>query len=467
MRKGSNILLLRRCDGGLPSCSTCTAVYRTECSYDADSDHRRKGALKRDIQSLQQRNEALDVIITSLQSLPEHESISLLHSLRSDANLDTLAASLRTNVKLPENFGHQTLEAEFSEQLSTASSQSRSGNAISSMSREESTDDNQFYTGAVTPEELPNTWFRMPHDSEFVEHLLNLYFCWIHPFYNFFSRDHFLQDMSRGRTEFCSGMLVNAVLSFACHYSDRPLARLDPENTATAGDEFFAEAKLLLERVEKPSLTTVQALAIMSIREASHGRDSNGYQYAGRSIRMAVELGLHLAVVSAGVRPVENEARKQAFWSLFNLETYVHSIQDRFRNGTDSIADSFFSVFVGRLSQLPRAAADIQKPTGSNRTEHQVWQRYDDIDLSPSQRVEQQSHSVLFVNQLTHLSELASDMVNDFYAPRERFTSRRLAATYAKYQQWYHALPDAFRLENTSLPHVLILHMYYYGCVLQ
>lgn len=72
-----------------------------------------------------------------------------------------------------------------------------------------------------------------------------------------------------------------------------------------------------------------------------------------------------------------------------------------------------------------------------------------------------------FKDQLSKLSELASDMVNTFYAPRERFTSRRLAATYAQYQSWYQNMPDVFRLENTSLPHVLVLHMYYYGCVLQ
>ena len=76
-------------------------MYRTECIYDENSDHRRKGALKRDIQSLQQRNDALDVIVASLRTLPEQDAISLLHSLRTDANPDVIAASLRTNVNLP------------------------------------------------------------------------------------------------------------------------------------------------------------------------------------------------------------------------------------------------------------------------------------------------------------------------------------------------------------------------------
>lgn len=280
--------------------------------------------MKRDIQSLQQRNDALDVIVTSLRNLPENESFSLLHSVRSEVSLDVLADSLRTNVNLPQNFGHQTLEAEFAEQLSPAPSSSRGGKTTLSISREDSTDDSQQYSGAVTPAETSNSWFRIPHDAEFVEHLLSLYFCWVHPFYHFFSREHFLHDMSRGRTDYCSGILVNALLSFACHYSDRPSARADPGNSATAGEECFAEAKRQLDRVEKPCLTTVQALAIMSIRETSHGRDSSGYQYAGRCVRMALELGLHLSVISTGLRPAENEIRKLTFWGVFSLETYVH-----------------------------------------------------------------------------------------------------------------------------------------------
>lgn len=74
---------------------------------------------------------------------------------------------------------------------------------------------------------------------------------------------------------------------------------------------------------------------------------------------------------------------------------------------------------------------------------------------------------MLFMSQQCKLSEIANDMVNNFYAPSESFTTRRLAAVYAQYQDWYRHLPDAFRLENTTLPYVLVLHMYYYGCVLQ
>lgn len=74
---------------------------------------------------------------------------------------------------------------------------------------------------------------------------------------------------------------------------------------------------------DSSNLTTVQALAIMGLREASCGRDSSGFQLAGRSMRMLIELGLHLSFGSAGDKldPIEVEARKSTFWGCFVYDT--------------------------------------------------------------------------------------------------------------------------------------------------
>jgi hypothetical protein len=441
-------------------------VYRTECYYDAESDHRRKGALKRDIQSLQEQNDALDVIVASLRSLPEEDAISVFHSLRGDTSPDTLANTLRNNVRLPLSFAPQTLEADIARQISPSSLIPKIDPKTLDIPSHSSSDVTTSDSSNATPVETSAVWFKAPQDAEFVEHLLNLYFCWIHPYYQFFSHDHFIHDMSRGRTEFCSAMLINVLLSIACQYSDRPTARMDGNTPSTAGNQFFAEAKRLLDETEIPSLTTVQALGIMSVREASQGRDSNGYQYAGRCVRMALEMGLHLSVTGNGMRPSEAEVRRVTFWGVFNLETFVSlfSVRLTLSKLTDG---SMCSVGFGRLSQLPRAAADVQKPAILDRTESQIWRPYEDANLVTSPSAEQLSRSMLFTNQLSKLCELANDMVNTFYAPRDQFTSRGLANAYAMFQNWHQNLPDAFRLENSTLPQVLVLHMYYYACVLQ
>jgi len=126
-----------------------------------------------------------------------------------------------------------------------------------------------------------------------------------------------------------------------------------------------------------------------------------------------------------------------------------------------------FSVGVGRLSQLPRCASDVARPAVVERNDQQPWRPYEDTNLATSPSAEQPARPGLFLEYLSRLAEISSDVVNTFYAPSERFTSQGLASTYAKYQEWYRNLPDCFRLENTTLPHVLTLHMYYYDSVLQ
>lgn len=126
-----------------------------------------------------------------------------------------------------------------------------------------------------------------------------------------------------------------------------------------------------------------------------------------------------------------------------------------------------FSVGVGRVSQLPRSAADIPRPAISARADEQIWKPYEDTNLSSAPSAEQPGRPALFLEYLSRLSEISSDVVNAFYAPHEKFTSRRLGATYAQYREWHRDLPDCFRIQNTTLPHVLALHMYYFDSVLQ
>ena len=116
---------------------------------------------------------------------------------------------------------------------------------------------------------------------------------------------------------------------------------------------------------------------------------------------------------------------------------------------------------------MPRAAADIERPTLTERSELQTWRPYTDTNMGINPATEQPGRYMSFVHCLSDLSELSSDVVNTFYAPRERFTSRRLATTYEAYKEWYRKLPQNLRLENTSLQKVLVLNMYYYACVLK
>ena len=176
------------------------------------------------------------------------------------------------------------------------------------------------------------SWTRVTQSRPFIEHLLSLYFCWEYPVFTIISEQYFCNDMRDGRRRYCSPLLVNAILAVACRLSDRPEAQNDSESR-TAGDDFFKEAEELLARDSTPDVTTVQALGIMSNREASFGREDRGWMLMGRCAQMAIHLGLHLPCTSVDGKPLspaELEVRTITFWGFFALDQYVRSSPSRY-----------------------------------------------------------------------------------------------------------------------------------------
>ncbi|EEY15148.1 nitrogen assimilation transcription factor nirA [Verticillium alfalfae VaMs.102] len=55
-----------KCDGALPSCAACASVYGTECVYDPNSDHRRKGVYREKIDSMKARTSTLQILIEAI-----------------------------------------------------------------------------------------------------------------------------------------------------------------------------------------------------------------------------------------------------------------------------------------------------------------------------------------------------------------------------------------------------------------
>ena len=333
-----------QCDGGTPVCATCTAVYKTECSYDPESESRRSKAAfpsgassgtKRDASVVTSSNSDIassaEFIINSLRHLPEEHVAEFISHVRREpkADIATLAETWRQTVALPLStpVDVQSLESDLSVLLGksvvTRRGQSRHfghSAGLGLVPEEES-------FGEGDHQEMDHrgtTWTNITNDLAFVERLFNLYFTWCHPFYVLLSRECFYKDFRAGRDKYCSPLLVNAICAYACHLTEEPAGRTDPTNFRTAGDHFFAEAKRLLFEDETPSLTTVQALCVMSMREPSTGRESSGFGYIGRCIRMCVELGLHLnnsASPALRLTPSEVEVRKVTFWGCFTVDS--------------------------------------------------------------------------------------------------------------------------------------------------
>lgn len=178
------------------------------------------------------------------------------------------------------------------------------------------------------------SWTRVTPDPKLVGHLINMYFTWHYTYFTTLSKSLFNHDFLLGKpvqansqkTTYCSSLLVNAMLALGCHFSAWPASKAESTNSATAGDHFFKEAKrLIMENGEweNPSLTTVQALALMSVREAGCGREAKGWVYSGMSFRMACDLGLNVDPGSSNRSDHEIDARRITIWGCFLFDKLV------------------------------------------------------------------------------------------------------------------------------------------------
>lgn len=183
---------------------------------------------------------------------------------------------------------------------------------------------NQAILSGLDPllQQATETWTSVTGDVKLVKHLLGLYFCWEYPTFASLSKEQFLGDFRDGRTRYCSSLLVNALLALGCRYSSMSMTESDPEDPYSKGQHFFEMSlQLLRQERDRRSLPTIQALGVLSLREASCGRMAEGMAFSGQSMRLAVEMGLHnLAVPSEGADKDDFTVRSATFWGAFSLD---------------------------------------------------------------------------------------------------------------------------------------------------
>ncbi|CAG8979414.1 hypothetical protein HYALB_00012447 [Hymenoscyphus albidus] len=428
------------------------------CFYDIDSDHRRKGALKRDIAQLKDDLGPRNAILEAIRKGSEADVDDIVQLIRSnpDDTWDSIAEGVKkiSISALQKTAPSSYLEGElqdFAIKTSTKLGNIRQYGHTSNLYLLENDDETanlgRMYYG---------NWTNVTNNHEFIRHLLDVYLSWGHPMYTLFSEEIFLHGMQDRKLKYCTPLLVNAILAIACHFSDRREARANPNDPSSIGDHFFAEAVRLLHEDGRPSLTTVQALGIMSLHQAMNNQDSSGWSYLCQTMGMVMELGLHKdqpVPTNANDKFTDSEvaARRITFWGCYYLQTA-------------------WAVCVGRLSLVPWTAIRMDKPVILDHLERKPWRPYGTAAMSSgNNRLEQPGLRYTLLLHLSHLCEIVDDIVQMFYAPRDRITSRRLQLHHEKLQAWYKGLPYNLAIKENSptLPHVITLHVYYHTCVIQ
>ncbi|KAM0335092.1 hypothetical protein ACHAQA_000127 [Verticillium albo-atrum] len=138
-------------------------------------------------------------------------------------------------------------------------------------------------------------WTAITVSDVVVRKLLGVYFILQHPFYTFFQKDPFLEDMVSGRDRYCSPLLFNAVMAEACHgYSAIPerYRFWDPRKLTY---QFMSEARRLWELEMKSGvdrITTIHASMVICACYSSAGLDQLGTEYLAQGIKMAQRMKL-------------------------------------------------------------------------------------------------------------------------------------------------------------------------------
>ncbi|KAE8308315.1 fungal-specific transcription factor domain-containing protein [Aspergillus transmontanensis] len=324
-----------KCDGNRPSCSRCSQ-WRVPCQYSVAEDGRRP-ASKTYVLLLRQRIESLERLLERHgidaresnvpEQLPPDRKSGMNGSIRHDdasSDMDSLAENFKGRLALDEslNFDQDGEMRYFGPTSGRLQFQGSSSNRVSidgstfSVSPPDQVSDSYGYIDPIDP---ISAGMGVPKDVQ--DHLIDLYFRWEQPWYAVVDEELFRESMNNGG-RYWTPLLHNCILALGSRYSGRVDVRSDPDDPNTAGKAFLEEAKTQLHReMERPSLTTIQALGLIGMVYIAMGADAAGWLHHGMANRLSLDMGLNLDPAgfeeTNAMTPREIQLRRQIYWTLY------------------------------------------------------------------------------------------------------------------------------------------------------
>lgn len=133
----------------------------------------------------------------------------------------------------------------------------------------------------VSEDSAPLQWTAVVEDEDLADHLMALYFAWVHPVHMLFSEHHFVESFGAGQTLYCSHSMVNAICALGCVYSED----FRGSSPAVMFDIFYNRAKVEVENEVQTSHTLSITYAMLFLIEMCKGEATQ----AAPHLRLAVE----------------------------------------------------------------------------------------------------------------------------------------------------------------------------------
>lgn len=192
-------------------------------------------------------------------------------------------------------------------------------------------------TSIFNTESVPNRALDLPQmgilstDTTVVECIKN-FFRWQYPdLHLFVFREAFLLDFFN---PYSNGVYASKELVYAIC----AIGALVSENTETRAQalSFYTKSKeLLMQNLDSPSITSLQAFLLLGLFDVYNGRNNSGWMLTGDGLRMGFGVGFHLSPENWLVGRMEEVSlittavRSRIFWGSFMADRFLGLILGR------------------------------------------------------------------------------------------------------------------------------------------
>ena len=175
----------------------------------------------------------------------------------------------------------------------------------------------EYHRNAVKGADHPRHWTSVTSDTVLIEHLIMLYFTWIHPAHVLLEESYFLASYRSCSDTYCSKPLVNVICAMSCHllhgsWKGGAMTEVDID---VLQEQFMDEARAGVSMTNYSKMSTIQTYAIMFLTELASGHGL----IATSHLRLATE-----SWVSKQGEDQSRESEDIASWGILTLHTYDH-----------------------------------------------------------------------------------------------------------------------------------------------
>lgn len=296
-------------------------------------------------------------------------------------------------------------------------------------------------------------------EPNFAEELLSLFWKTANSAFLVVYRPAFMRDWACDGPHY-SKLLLNAIYHNASrHASEDSIHQYGP-NDAILGARFLHRFKeLLRENFEHSTITTVQALLVMSASLSALGNGRRvAWLYSGMAFRMIIDLGLHTCKpcpsMSKQLSDEDMEIQRRLFWGAFSEMICTNFSFGRPTANGRTVIDKLQSFYYGRPASIQEADVSVPFTLRDHHDELEQW-----APMEPSRLIVgsySPSYCVSNFSRLCRLSLIMNKVLNEIYREKTKFENPdmligSLTRLNHDLDEWHNTLPLHLRFSPSSI----------------